>query len=392
MSFLLDLFLQLRIRTRIMLLCLCYSFCIIIAVVAGRMFSLSWVIVSTTVFTLLGIFFSWLLFWSVNNALQRIIGHLATMSSGDLTQVITAKRNNEISTIIRSIAGLQSTMRGVITQILQTSGQVASTSKQLQSNADLIASGTDAAAAQTNSVAAASEEMAATSSDIAGNCQSAAENSNRASDTARSGAEVVRQTTVGMERIACRVKEAAQTVEKLGTQSDAIGAIIGTIEDIADQTNLLALNAAIEAARAGEQGRGFAVVADEVRALAERTTRATREIGDMIKEIQKETKGAVSAIEEGVAEVEKGAEYSVGSGQALQRIIEQVNEVTLQVNQIATAAEQQTATTGEITSNMQKISNVFQQTARGVTETVSAAATLSGQSEELQRLVHQFKL
>ena len=392
MSFLLDLFLQLRIRTRIILLCLCYSLCMVIAVVAGRLFPLSWVILSTAVFMLLGIFFSGLLFWSVNNALQRIIGHLATMASGDLTQVITAKRNNEISTIIRSIADLQSTMRGVITQILQTSGQVASTSRQLQSNADLIASGTDAAAAQTNSVAAASEEMSATSNDIAGNCLSAAENSNRASDTARSGAEVVRQTTSGMERIACRVKDAAQTVEKLGTQSDAIGAIIGTIEDIADQTNLLALNAAIEAARAGEQGRGFAVVADEVRALAERTTRATREIGDMIKEIQKETRGAVVAMEEGVAEVEKGAEYSVGSGQALQRIIEQVNEVTLQVNQIATAAEQQTATTGEITSNMQKISNVFQQTAHGVTETASAAATLSGQSEELQRLVHQFKL
>jgi methyl-accepting chemotaxis protein len=392
MSFLLDLFLQLRIRTRIILLCLCYSICMVIAVVAGRMFPLSWVIVSTAVFMLLGAFFSGLLFWSVNNALQRIIGHLATMSAGDLTQVISAKRNNEISTIIRSIADLQTTMRGIITQILQTSGEVASTSKQLQTNANQIASGTEAAASQTNSVAAASEEMAATSNDIAGNCQSAAENSNRASHAARSGAEVVRQTTVGMERIASRVQDAAQTVEKLGAQSDAIGAIIGTIEDIADQTNLLALNAAIEAARAGDQGRGFAVVADEVRALAERTTRATREIGDMIKEIQKETKGAVSAMEEGVAEVEKGAEYSVGSGEALQRIIEQVNEVTQQVNQIASAAEQQTTTTGEITSNIQKISNVFQQTAQGVVDTASAAATLSRQSDELQRLVRQFKL
>jgi methyl-accepting chemotaxis protein len=392
MSFLLDLFLQLRIRTRIILLCLCYSICMVIAVVAGRMFPLTWVIVSTAVFMLLGAFFCGLLFWSVNNALQRIIGHLATMSAGDLTKVISAKRNNEISTIIRSIAELQTTMRGIITQILQTSGEVASTSKQLQANADQIASGTEDAANQTNSVAAASEEMAATSNDIAGNCQSAAENSNRASHAARSGAEVVRQTTVGMERIASRVQDAAQTVEKLGAQSDAIGAIIGTIEDIADQTNLLALNAAIEAARAGDQGRGFAVVADEVRALAERTTRATREIGDMIKEIQKETRGAVSAMEEGVAEVEKGAEYSVGSGEALQRIIEQVNEVTQQVNQIASAAEQQTTTTGEITNNIQKISNVFQQTAHGVAETASAAATLSRQSEELQRLVHQFKL
>jgi methyl-accepting chemotaxis protein len=195
-----------------------------------------------------------------------------------------------------------------------------------------------------------------------------------------------------MERISSRVKDAAKTVEDLGSRSDQIGAIIGTIEDIADQTNLLALNAAIEAARAGEQGRGFAVVADEVRALAERTTRATREISEMIKAIQKETKGAVAAMEEGVTEVVKGTEHSVKSGQALEQILERVNDVTMQINQIAIAAEQQTTTTGEITSNIQKITNVVQQTARGITETVSAAATLSLQAEELQRLVRQFKL
>ena len=392
MSLILDLFLQLRIRTRIWLLCFCYSLCIVMAVVAGRLFPLSMAVLSTTVFVVLGIFFSGLLFWSVNNALQRIIGFLSTMSGGDLTQVIAAKRNNEISTIIRSISDLQTTMRNIINQILQTSGEVASTSRQLQANASQIASGTEEAASQTNTVALASKEMAATSNDIAGNCMSAAENSSRASDTAKSGAEVVRQTTGGMERIASRVKDAAQTVEKLGATSDQIGTIIGTIEDIADQTNLLALNAAIEAARAGEQGRGFAVVADEVRALAERTTRATREIGTMIKDIQRETRGAVAAIEEGVAEVGKGAEYSVGSGQALELIIAQVNEVTQQVNQIATAAEQQTSTTGEITRNIENITTVFQQTARGVTETASAAATLSLQSDELQRLVKQFKL
>jgi methyl-accepting chemotaxis protein len=392
MSFILDLFLQLRIRTRIILLCVCYSFCIVIAAVTGRLFTPALAVVSTIVFVLLGIFFSGLLFWSVNNALQRIISYLATMGAGDLTQVIAAKRNNEISTIIRSINDLQTTMRDIIAQISQTSGQVALTSGQLLANAKQIASGTDHAATQTNSVALASEEMAGTSNDIAHNCQSAAGNSNRASETARAGAEVVRQTTGGMERIASRVKDAAQTVEKLGAKSDEIGAIIGTIEDIADQTNLLALNAAIEAARAGEQGRGFAVVADEVRALAERTTRATREIGAMIKDIQKETKGAVAAMEEGVSEVAKGAEYSVGSGQALEMIINQVNEVTAQVNQIVIAAEQQTSTTAAITGNIQNITDVFQQTSRGVSDTVSAAATLTGQSEELQRLVRQFKL
>ncbi|GFO58911.1 methyl-accepting chemotaxis protein [Geomonas silvestris] len=392
MNILLDLYLHLRVRTRIVLLCFCYSFCIVMAVIAGRYLSLSLCVLSTTVFVLLGIFFSSLLFWSVNDALKRIIGFLETMIKGDLTQPIRALRNNEISTIIRAAGTLQSTMRDIIGQILQTADHVASASRQLNQNASEIAAGTDDVAGKTSTAAVASEEMAATSGEIARNCQNAAESSNRAGGTARAGADVVRQTTSGMERIATRVKEAANTVEQLGSRSDQIGQIVGTIEDIADQTNLLALNAAIEAARAGEQGRGFAVVADEVRALAERTTKATREIGEMIRAIQNDTRGAVSAIEDGVSEVERGAEHSVASGRALEEILEQVNEVTRQVSHIATAAEQQTSTTGEISGNLQSITQVFQQTARGVSETAAAAATLSQQSDELLRLVGRFRL
>ena len=372
MKILLDLYLHLRIRTRIILLCVCYSFCIIFAVVAGRSFSLSLSVVSTALFLIAGAFFSALLFWSVNDALGRIIAFLETMIGGDLTKPIQAKRNNEISIIIRSIDTLQTTMRDMIRQIRESSEQVSQTSNRLQENAERISAGTDAAASQTNAVAVASEEMSATSGDIARNCVSVAENSNRASSTAGSGGEVVRQTTLGMERIASRVQGAARTVEALGAHSDQIGQIVGTIQDIADQTNLLALNAAIEAARAGEQGRGFAVVADEVRALAERTTGATREIGEMIKAIQGGTREAIAAIEDGVAEVAKGAELSARSGQALEEIQVQVNEVRDQINQIATAAQQQTA--------------------HGVTETAEAASDLARQSGELQRLVRQFRL
>ncbi len=392
MKFVLDLFLRLRIRTRIILLCACYSCCIVIAVVAGRLFPLPLAIVSTCIFVLLGIFFSGFLYWSVNDALKRVMGYLATMAGGDLTQKIVAKRNNEISTIIRSIDSLQTTIREIITKMQQTSGQVTLTARLLQTNANQIAVGTEAAACQANSIAVAGEEMAATSDDIARNCTVAAENSDRASSAARSGANVVSQTTSGMERIACRVKDSALTVENLGSKSDQIGTIVGTIEDIADQTNLLALNAAIEAARAGEQGRGFAVVADEVRALAERTTRATREIGEMVKMIQQETKCAVAAMEEGVAEVGRGAGFAADSGHALEQILAQISAVTLQVNQIATAARQQTTTTGEITSNMQRITNVIQQSACGAKDAATAAETLFLQSEELQCLAGRFKL
>jgi methyl-accepting chemotaxis protein len=220
----------------------------------------------------------------------------------------------------------------------------------------------------------------------------AAEGGKQATDRAKTGTEVVEQTVLVMNRIAQQVKSSAATVAGLGERSDQIGAIIGTIEDIADQTNLLALNAAIEAARAGEQGRGFAVVADEVRALAERTTRATREIGEMIKSIQSETREAVGAMEEGVREVENGTREAAKSGDSLQEILQQISEVTMQVNQIATAAEEQTATTGEITNNIMQITDVVQDTSKGAHTCATAASHLAGLADDLQRLVGQFRL
>jgi methyl-accepting chemotaxis protein len=234
--------------------------------------------------------------------------------------------------------------------------------------------------------------MSATSGDIAQNCQMAAEGAQRATQSAQNGSGVVENTVAVMGQIAEKVQETARTVESLGARSDQIGNIIGTIEDIADQTNLLALNAAIEAARAGEQGRGFAVVADEVRALAERTTRATKEISEMIKAIQKETRGAVIAMEQGVQQVVAGTEEAAKSGDALRDILELINAVSMQVNQIATAAEEQTATISEISSNMHQITEVVQQTSHGAQESATAAAQLNGNAEELQRLVSHFKL
>jgi methyl-accepting chemotaxis protein len=245
---------------------------------------------------------------------------------------------------------------------------------------------------QAATVATASEEMAATSNDIAQNCHRVAESAQHAADTTQKGFEVVKHTVDGIRHRGEGTRQTAMAISSLGDRSDQIGAIVATIEDIADQTNLLALNAAIEAARAGEMGRGFAVVADEVRALAERTTRATKEIGAMIRTIQNETRLAIVAMENGVKGTEEGAAEASGLESALMEILEQVNAVTMQVSQIATAAEEQTATTSEITSNIHKISDVIEGTAKGAQDTSSAAASLATSGEQLQRLMSQFKL
>ena len=283
-------------------------------------------------------------------------------------------------------------LKTLLAKIGIASNEVSASAAKVNSIAEQIASGSEEVAVQSASVATAGEEMSATSGDIAQSCQMAAEGAQRATQAAQSGAGVVDKTVQVMSQIADKVKESAQTVESLGVRSDQIGAIIGTIEEIADQTNLLALNAAIEAARAGEQGRGFAVVADEVRALAVRTTRATHEIGTMITAIQTETRGAVAAMEQGVQQVENGTLEAAKSGQALQDILQRINDVAIQINQIATAAEEQTATTSEISQNMHQITGVVQTTSQGAKESAKAAIQLTGNAEELLRLVHQFKL
>jgi len=337
-------------------------------------------------------------FFIIKGILKELGGEPADVSrvalavaEGDLTIAVQVHERDRNS-VLWAMKSMTNNLRTIIGQVSSTSSQVAAAANQLHSTSERIATGAEEVAAQSGTVATAGEEMSATSADIARNCQGAAEGAQQASQAAQNGVAVVDKTVAVMGQIADKVQESARTVESLGVRSDQIGTIIGTIEDIADQTNLLALNAAIEAARAGEQGRGFAVVADEVRALAERTTRATREISEMIKAIQKETKGAVAAMEQGVHQVENGTMEAAKSGQALQDILLQINNVAMQVNQIATAAEEQTATTGEISSNMQQITDVVHQTSNGACESAAAAAQLNQNAEELQRLVRKFKL
>jgi len=235
-------------------------------------------------------------------------------------------------------------------------------------------------------------EMSSTVVQISENSSKAAEAARKASETAREGGKVVEQTLAKMREIANSVGDTARKVEALGKSSDQIGQIIGVIDDIADQTNLLALNAAIEAARAGEQGRGFAVVADEVRKLAERTSKATKEIATMIQSIQQETKSAVVAMETGTKQVEAGVETTTQAGSSLHEIIQTAEQVGDMVTHIATAATEQSSATEEVNASIEQIAKIAAETAEGSQQAAKACHDLSSLALDLQNVVSQFKL
>ncbi|MBU2492043.1 MAG: HAMP domain-containing protein [Bacteroidetes bacterium] len=317
---------------------------------------------------------------------------LETMAQGNFTKKMRGDYKGDYLSMKENVNRVIVSLSNVIGQVAGSSSELASSASQISSSTEEMAAGASEQSSQTTEVASAVEQMTKTIMESTRNANDAAQAAKEAGAKANEGGKVVVETIKGINRIAEVVTESAKTIQELGKSSDQIGEIIQVINDIAEQTNLLALNAAIEAARAGEQGRGFAVVADEVRKLAERTTKATKEIETMIKQIQRDTSGAVEAIQEGTKEVERGKELAQKAGDSLHEIIANSDRVSSIITQLAAASEEQSATSESISQNVEAINNVTHQTAQGTAQISHAAEDLYRLTSNMQELISHFKL
>ncbi len=325
-------------------------------------------------------------------SVDLLLVNMEKFSDGDLTVQLNVENNDEIGRLFNGFNKAVNNISDMLHKVEESVNATASASNQISSSTEEMAAGAQEQSAQTTEVASAVEEMTRTIFENTKNTSYAAQTAKDAGNNALEGGRVVNETIEGMNKIAAVVKQSADTVFTLGQNSDKIGEIVQVINDIADQTNLLALNAAIEAARAGEQGRGFAVVADEVRKLAERTTKATKEIAVMIKTIQKDTSEAVDSMKRGTAEVENGKTKAAKAGEVLDRIVEGAKKVSDVIVQVAASGEQQAATAEEIGKNIESISNVTNESANAIQQIATAAEDLNKLTFELQELVSRFKL
>ena len=329
----------------------------------------------------------------LRDCVQAMLVDMDKFSNGDLTVRLQCEKHDEL--ITKLFTGFNNTVlkiKDTITKVSEAVQAAASAANQISSSAEEMAAGAQEQSSQTAEVAAAVEQMTKTIVETTRNTENVSLASKQAGKTANEGGAVVNKTIEGMNRIEEVVRRSAETVQELGKSSDQIGDIAQVIDDIADQTNLLALNAAIEAARAGEQGRGFAVVADEVRKLAERTTKATKEIAEMIKRIQSDTYGAVDSMAKGKEEVEQGKQFALKAGDSLKEIINGANSVVDLVVQVAAASEEQSSTAEEISKNIEAINNVIHESAQGIQQIAMASEHLSKLTNNLQNIVSQFKI
>lgn len=329
---------------------------------------------------------------NISQPIQGIVSAINTVASGDFTVQLPDNRSDELGDISKSVNIMTKSLSSVIRDILSTSDEVAAASTELSANSEQLSGGISEQSSHLNQISAAIVEMSASILEVAQQSDTAVNQSSDSREQAQQGGAVVVQTAKGIEGVEMMINDTVSVVEQLGTRSEQIGEIIETINDIADQTNLLALNAAIEAARAGEHGRGFAVVADEVRKLAERTTTATAEVADSVSQIQSETISTVQSINACQEEMKEGVLSARAAGETLDEIVESNTSVSASISGIAAAANEQSSACSSLSQNIEQISSLIEQSVSGVRESAVTASSLSVNAEKMQSVVSQFKI
>ncbi|VAX14184.1 Methyl-accepting chemotaxis sensor/transducer protein [hydrothermal vent metagenome] len=312
------------------------------------------------------------------------------IASGDLSQSIEVDSKDEIGELLHAMNGMRQKLLGMLSQISGTTEQLSSASEEMSSITNQSSAIIEQQRSETEQVATAMNEMTATVQEVAGNINNTAMAASEANQYTDNGSRVVKQAVEQINKLADQIEHASQTIHDLEQHSKDISSVMDVITGIAEQTNLLALNAAIEAARAGEQGRGFAVVADEVRTLAGRTQESTKDINQMIEKLQGGSRQAVLVMEQSREQARAAVEHASESGNAFSTIADAVRRINDMSTQIASAAEEQGAVSEEINHNIVQINNMANQTASGAEETSVASKDLARMASELQGLVAQF--
>lgn len=331
----------------------------------------------------------------ITNNIEQVSRNLQEIASGegDLTKRLSTKGSkDEISELVGHFNTFIGKLQNMISNLSTDSNNISSAAENLEMIARKSQDGMERQRAETDQVATASNEMAATVKEVTSNTERAAASANSAKEAATSGAGVIRETIDIINQLASEVDNGARAVETLRDDSQNVGTVLDVIRGIAEQTNLLALNAAIEAARAGEQGRGFAVVADEVRTLASRTQESTEEIQSMIENLQASASQAADIMHKGKQTSVKGVEKTTQAGEALESISQAVGLINDMNTQIAAAAEEQSAVAAEMDRNILNIRKATEENTDGVTEILQSGTSLNELSLQMKQLVNQFKV